>query len=216
MGHYSDASKLGGRGGNENGKWSGGKLAAGYGAHDDAMPMADYMEWQADILRECWRATQPNGAIFYNHKPRVLNGSLLAPVDYVPTELRQYVRQEIIWARAGGINFSPAFYVPTHERIVIIAGRDWRLKSKGASGAGDVWYIPQEAGTWHPAPFPLALAIRAIETVMPDFVCDPFSGSGTVARAAKTLGVSYLCNELSSEYVARAEKEIDIVRPAMF
>ena len=111
--------------------------------------------------------------------------------------------------------FAP-FYVPTHERIVIIAGRDWRLKSKGASGAGDVWYIPQEAGTWHPAPFPLALAIRAIETVMPEFVCDPFSGSGTVARAAKTLGIPYLCNELSAEYVARAEQELDIVRPAMF
>jgi site-specific DNA-methyltransferase (adenine-specific) len=98
--------------------------------------------------------------------------------------------------------------VPTHEWIVIYAKPDFRLKSKAASGAGDVWYIPQESGTWHPAPFPLALAERALETVQPSLVVDPFSGSGTVAVAAKKLGINYVCNELSTEYAEKARARV--------
>jgi DNA modification methylase len=96
----------------------------------------------------------------------------------------------VIWARAGGTNFSPTFYVPTHEWVVIIAKPDWRLSSKGASGVGDVWYIPQESGTKHPAPFPVGLPARAIETTAGGMVLDPFMGSGTTLVAAKSAGRS--------------------------
>lgn len=206
-GHYPKGASLGKRGG--NGKWGGGSLADGYGEYNDAMPMAEYIKWQQDILFDCWSALSPAGAIYYNHKPRILDGELVSPVDYVPAGLKKYIRQEVIWARAGGVNFSPSFYVPTHERIVIIARPEFRLRSKGASGVGDVWYIPQESGTWHPAPFPVELATRAIETVTPEFVVDPFAGSGTTAVAAKSLGVNYLCNELSAAYSERARARVD-------
>jgi DNA modification methylase len=39
-------------------------------------------------------------------------------------------------------------------------------------------------------------------------VVDPFCGRGTTAVAAKQLGAGYLCNELSAEYVAYAEKRL--------
>lgn len=91
---------------------------------------------------------------------------------------------------------------------MIFAKPDFRLKSQGASGVGDVWYIPQEASTWHPAPFPLPLATRALETVMPSLVVDPFMGSGTTAKAAVKLGIDYIGFELSEIYAKRARKEI--------
>jgi site-specific DNA-methyltransferase (adenine-specific) len=202
-GNYAASSGLGKRGGND--KWKSPKLSNGYADHDDAMPPEAYTAWQKELLTECWRALADNGAIYYNHKPRIQNGIVQTPLDFNPG---LPVRQIVIWARAGGINYSPTYYCPTHEWIVIYAKPDFRLKSKGASGVGDVWNIPQEAGTWHPAPFPLALAHRAIETVMPAFVVDPFCGSGTTAVAAKQLGAGYLCNELSAEYVAYAEKRL--------
>jgi site-specific DNA-methyltransferase (adenine-specific) len=213
MGHYSERAPLGrARGG--AGKWGGGALAQGYAdSTDDALPMYRYRGWLMDVLRQCWRVLSDDGAIFFNHKPRILNGRLLAPMDYLPPALRPFVRQEIIWARAGGMNFSPAFYVPTHERIVVIARPGWRLKSKGASGAGDVWYIPQQSDTWHPAPFPRALAERVLETTGARLVCDPFMGSGTTAKAARKLGVAWIGIERSPIYAARAEREIAAVEP---
>lgn len=203
-GHYSSTGKMGKRGGND--KWRSPALADGYADHDDAMPPDEYITWQKEILTECWRSLADNGAIYYNHKPRIQYGVLQTPLDFNPG---LPVRQIVIWARAGGINYSPTYYVPTCEWIVIYAKPDFRLKSKAASGVGDVWYIPQEANTWHPAPFPLALAERALETVMPSLAIDPFAGSGTTAVAAKTLGVDYIYNELSATYAEKARRRID-------
>ena len=207
-GHYSADASMHQRGG--AGKWKAPALADGYDDYNDAMPHDEYVAWQHAILRECWRALSDTGAIFYNHKPRVMNGLLVEPRDYVPRDLP--VRQRIIWARAGGINFSPVFYLPTYEEILIICKPAFRLKSRGASGAGDVWSIPQEAGTWHPAPFPMALAERAIETVMPAFVVDPFAGSGTTARAAKRYGIGYAGCDLSAAYIEKARAAVEAER----
>lgn len=206
VGHYDPRGGMSRRGG--MGKWSGGSLANGYGQHDDNMPHDEYVAWQHDVLRRCWHALTPVGAIFYNHKPRVLNCAFVPPAEYIPPELRESVRQEIIWARAGGINFSPAFYLPTHERIVIIARRDWRLKSKGASGVGDVWQVTQETGSPHPAPFPIGLPARAIETTAPAVVLDPFSGSGTTLRAAKDAQCKAIGIELEERWCEHTARRL--------
>lgn len=207
--HYDPRAGMNKRGG--GGKWNGGDLASGYAVHRDAMHPLAYKAQQRTILRQCWRALADNGAIYYNHKPRIQSGILQTPLDFNPG---LPVRQIVIWARAGGINYSPTYYVPTHEWIVIYAKPNFRLKSKAASGAGDVWYIPQESGTWHPAPFPEALAEIALETVNPSLVVDPYSGSGTVAVVAKRMGINYVCNEISDAYVQKAIRRIDGVTPA--
>jgi site-specific DNA-methyltransferase (adenine-specific) len=211
MGQYSPDAPLRARGG--CGKWAKagdpGNLADGYGQHKDAMPHAEYVAWQHEVLHLCWNALSEKGAIFYNHKPRILDGRLVAPVDYVPDDLREYIRQEIIWKRAGGINFSPSFYLPTHERIVVIARRGWRLKSKGASGVGDVWTEPQEINTEHPAPFPIGLPCRAIETTAPGTVLDPFAGSGTTLCAAKIAGRPAVGIELEERWCELAAKRVE-------
>lgn len=196
-------------------KWNGGELAQGYGMYDDAISPAEYITWQKEILLACWEALSHNGAIYYNHKPRVIEGILHTPLELNPD---LPLRQIVIWARGSGFNFSPCYYMPTHEWIMIFAKPDFRLRDQAASGVGNTWYIPPEINTWHPAPFPLALAHRAIETVMPKFVVDPFSGSGTTAVAAKQLGVDFLCNELSEEYAEKSRKRIERThyKPTLF
>lgn len=204
--HYSKDTPLGKRGG--VGKWSGGALAYGYENFTDALPHDEYVAFQNDLLRACLASLSPSGAIFYNHKPRVLGGRVILPIDYVPVELRTLVRQEVIWARAGGINFSPSFYCPTHERILVIAKPDWRLRDKGASGVGDVWYVPQDSDTEHPAPFPIGLPLRALETTKPGLVIDPFVGSGTTLRAAKELHRPAIGIEIEERYCEIAAKRL--------
>lgn len=202
-GHYSADAPLGKRGG--AGKWSGGALANGYGAHDDAMPPAEYEAWQRDTLRQLWRLITDTGAIFYNHKPRVQGGELWSPLSLNPG---LPVRQIIIWRRAGGVNFSPSFYCPTHEWVIVFAKAGWRLKNKGASGAGDVWEIAQEVNTPHPAPFPERLPLTAIETTGAKRILDPFAGWGTTLVAAKRLGSHAVGVELEERNCELAAKRL--------
>lgn len=212
--HYNTDKPLGRRGGAA--RWKGGELAGGYGDYNDAMPHDEYVQWQKDILAECWRCLTERGAIFYNHKPRILDGVLVDPLDYVPADLRRYVRQRIIWDRGGGVNATPAFYMSTHECVVIIARPAWRLRDQSASGIGDVWRIAPKSNTWHPAPFPLSLALRIMETTAAPLVCDPFMGSGTVAKAAKMCGASFIGFERNANYANRALAEIEAVQPMVF
>lgn len=186
----------------ESGKWSGGVLAAGYENYGDDMPMDEYDDWQRSILAMLWEHVD---AIFYNHKPRPWHGEILLPLRLNPG---LPLRQVIIWARAGGLNFSPSHYVPTCEWLMLFARAQWRLKSKEASGLGDVWRVPQELNSEHPAPFPIGLPARAIESVAPSSVIDPFMGSGTTLRAAKDADVRAVGIEQSERYCEIAARRL--------
>jgi modification methylase len=186
------------RGTERHGKWKGAAIGNGYGDHGDAMPVGEYKEWQRDCLRAMWKCLNPFGAIFYNHKPRIQAGIAVLPTIYNPD---LPLRQIITWARSGGMNYSPTFYVPTYEWILVIAKDDFRLKSKQASGIGDLWRIRQEQNNDHPAPFPIGLPMRAIETNGgTGKVLDPFMGSGTTLRAAKDLGRKAIGIEIEEKY----------------
>jgi modification methylase len=207
-GHYADDAPLGkARGG--GGKWNGGALADGYGVYNDAMPWPEYEAWQRDILTLCWSRLTETGAIFYNHKPRAQSCEV-----WLPTALNPGLplRQIIIWARAGGINFAPTHYVPTHEWIMVFAKPGFRLRDKGASGVGDVWYVPQESDMRHPAPFPMALPARAIETTPRGVVLDPFSGIGNTLLAAKAAGRPAIGIEINPAF---CEIAVDRLRQEM-
>ncbi len=211
-----------GQGSGGHSKWRNGSDASNgvsYGHHDDRMPHAMYVQWQHQILTTCWNTLTEDGAIFYNHKPRVIGCQAWLPLELNPG---LPLRQIVTWARSGGLNFNPTAYVPTYEWIMIFAKPLWRLKSKAASGAGDVWYIPQQAYDDHPAPFPIALPMRALDTLSPGIVCDPFMGRGTTGLACLRLGLPFIGIEKDPDYfatavrnLAEAYKEIDLfARPS--
>jgi modification methylase len=195
LGNWKQGDSVDGKSKWRNGSDGGGGM--GYDEHGDDIPWPEYVGWQHAILKACWDALSDKGAIYYNHKPRVVGGKL-----WMPTELNPNLplRQVIIWARAGGMNFNPTAYLPTHEWIMVLAKEKFRLKSKGASGAGDVWRINQDSDNKHPAPFPIGIPALAIETTAPKLVLDPFAGSGTTLRAAKDAGVQSIGIEKSEAY----------------
>jgi modification methylase len=182
------------------------------------MPHDKYVTWQKAILRLCWDTLTDTGSLFYNHKPRVIGCQV-----WLPTELNPDLplRQIVIWARAGGLNFNPTAYVPVHEWIMVFAKPAWRLTSKAASGIGDVWYVPQHANPDHPAPFPLGLPLKALESVPPGLVLDPFMGIGTTGLACLRLGRPFIGIEMEPRYydkacqaIERASAQLDMYTPA--
>lgn len=148
-----------------------------------------------------------DGAIYYNHKPRVQNGVLQTPLDLNPG---LPVRQIVIWDRRSGFNFNQSFYLPTHEWVVIFAKPGFRLRSKGASGLKDVWSVPHERENEHPAPFPVDLAQKAIETTSARVILDPFMGSGSTGVAALQSGREFIGIELDPGYCEKARARMGI------
>lgn len=174
-----------------------GGLSTGYENHGDAMPWPEYEAWQQSVLTACWATLSDTGAIFYNHKPRPIAGQIWLPLVLNPG---LPLRQIVMWARAGGINYSKSHFVPTHEWIMVMAKPAFRLKDKGVSGLGDVWRVSQVADPDHPATFPVELPARAIESVVPHVVLDPFVGSGTTLVAAKRAGCRAIGVDISERY----------------
>ncbi len=186
------------------GKWPKAALQRGYASHDDCMPHGEYVAWQRECLAEMMRLLQDDGAIFYNHKWRVQDGLLQDRSDIVDGFP---VRQVLIWERAGGINFNPGYFLPNYEVIYLIAKPAFKLASK-ANAVGCVWRINQESNNPHPAPFPVELATRCIESVGEGPILDPFMGSGSTAIAAESLELEWIGIEKSSDYVDMANKRI--------
>ena len=185
--------------------WKSAALKLGYGCHDDAMPIEQYVDWQKDVLTECWRLLSDRGAIFFNHKPRVQNGLLWTPLDLNPG---LPIRQIITWVRSGGMNFNQTYFLPSYEWIIVFAKPKFRLHSRRAAGAKDVWQVPQEHDNQHPAPFPVALPRMAINAIHPRLVLDPFMGSGTTGVASKEHGCDFIGIEKEPIYFEMAETRI--------
>lgn len=187
------------------GKWANAALINGYAEHEDNMPYEEYVEWQRACLSEMLRLISDDGAIFYNHKWRVQGGiwqDRHEIIDGFP------VRQIIIWKRKGGINFNPGYFLPTYEVIYLIAKPKFRL-APGANRLGDVWEITQENGNPHPAPFPVKLIDRIIESTTSEIILDPFMGSGTTGVSALNNGRKFIGIEISEKYVQMAANRIN-------
>jgi DNA modification methylase len=203
-GHYNSAGGMKARGGNS--KWKGAELANGYDGFDDNLSHQAYIDWQKSVLLECWRLIKPSGAIYYNHKKRILNGVCITPLAYNPD---LPVRDIITWVRSGGINFNTCFYLPVSEWIVVFAKPAFRLKSKGASAETDVWRFTQEMNNPHPAPFPMELPKRILDSTTGKKVLDPFSGSGTTGAACALAGRDFTGIELSEKWCRYTEARIE-------
>lgn len=189
---------------NNSFKWPNAAIINGYDGYEDNIPHEDYVKWQRDCLFEMMRVLKEDGVIFYNHKWRVQNGLLQDRNDIVNGFP---VRQIIIWQRAGGINFNPGYFLPTYEVIYMICKPKFKL-AENANIKGDIWKIPQTLKNEHPAPFPLELAMRCVESTIGGIVLDPFMGSGTTAIAAISQNREWIGIELSEKYCKMAEGRI--------
>lgn len=196
----------------KGGYYQGKERVLNYGVYDDDQEFEKYVSWQRTVLKELYRLIKDTGAIFYNHKHRIQEGILDDRKNLIPFPLRQ----EIVWNRCGMINFSGSFYANNTERIYIIAKDGWR-PNKGYVGFGEVWTVPAEMHTLHPAPFPKKLAEMAISSASPvgGVVLDPFAGSGTTLLVAEESGRNSIGIEIDPGYVKMIEGRLSEIQPKL-
>lgn len=165
----------------------GGRFRDGYGAHHDAMPQDEYDALHRRLLALMWQAIPDDGAVFWNHRQRVEHGKARLPLGM---DFGIPLRQIITWDRGSGIAPNLRHFAPVAEWIFLFAKPGWKLADHGESGRGDIWHLGLARKDYgHPAPFPVSLPQRAIESCAARSVLDPFAGSGTTLAAARLAGI---------------------------
>lgn len=89
-----------GQGSGGNAKWRNGcEAGAGvqYGLHKDNMNWEEYVAWQHSIIGCLWELLPGDGAIFYNHKPRVIGAKLWTPMELITPDG--------IWCKSKGESY---------------------------------------------------------------------------------------------------------------
>lgn len=180
----------------------------------DNMPEQKYQQWQIEILKECYRVLKDNGSMFYNHKNRIVRGEgrISTPYEWL-LKTPFNIRQEIIWDRKSSPNVHPNRYLPTTEKIYWLSKtvRPDFMRNKEIEWKGEVWQVPFEINTEHPAPFPVGLVDNILKCIPNDgtkVVLDPFMGSGTTAISAINNNFKFIGFELFQEYVDMANERI--------
>ena len=183
--------------------WS--KANIDYGIFDDNMPEQLYQQWQIEIVNECHRVIKPTGSIFYQHKIRNWDRKGSHPMEWLSQVDAQFY-QEIIWHRKSTLAMDLRYLFTTTERIY------WFCKNKPQvfkqrllpEFRGDVWVIPPQKGSSHPAPFPEQLVENCLLLTMDkdNVVYDPFAGSGTTLSVAQRLGFKSIGTEIDPDYCA--------------
>jgi site-specific DNA-methyltransferase (adenine-specific) len=183
-----------------------GRFRDGYGRHGDAMPQDEYDAWQRHVIRLCWDAIADDGAIFYNHRPRVEHGLLRLPLGL---DFGVPLRQLITVDRGTGIDVNLRQFCSAYEWIAVLAKPGFKLVNHAASGMSDMWRLGMEReDLGHPAPFPASLPKKALLATGARTVIDPFCGSGSTLRAALDLGRRAVGIELEERFCEIARRRL--------
>ena len=182
--------------------------------YPDNMPEDQYQLNQIAIVEMICDVTVPGGGLFYNHKCRWRDGTILHPVLWMQPK-GWVLREEIIWDRGGSLTFNARMFAPSDERILWFekpgASHNWN-QPKGFSLLS-IWHIRHESGPnkLHPVSFPVQIpAIAIAATTNPgNVVLDPFAGSGTTLVAAMNLGRKAIGIEIDENYCEIAAKRLE-------
>jgi len=197
-------------------KKTGGRRLGGYDAksyasitdYPDDMPEDKYQESQLEFLDWCSNKLSDNGVLIYNHKNRRKNGQIISPYQWLLSQKKLIIVDEITWDRGSTHNHCNRFTYQQSEFIYILSKtKKYYFKNQDFPngrnrGVGNVWRINRASNNGHNAPFPLALAEHCIRlwSHPGDIVCDPYSGSGTVMQACRILDRRFIGSELEKKY----------------
>jgi site-specific DNA-methyltransferase (adenine-specific) len=182
-----------------------------YDTFDDTLEEGEYQDQQIRLLNILFHKVKEGGSLFYNHKVRYYDGDAISPWEWLPIT-KWNIREEIIWNRGSGPEISGYRFIQTDERIYwLVKGNKHPRLSPKHRDFTSVWKFAPDMRNEHPAPYPLQLPLRCIESVMtePGVVLDPYSGSGTTGVAATLLGHDYIGFDLSERYHEMARKRIE-------
>lgn len=181
-----------------------------YKGFKDKLPEKEYRQSQLDFLNECYRVTKDDGFMFYNHKNRIIKGTMSSPLEWI-LQSKWNLVQIIVLDFGATANVDKRRFFPVHE-LLFVLNKNIKQKLHNNDCYTDVWKmkkVPRKI-SGHPAVFDIELPIRCINasTNEGDLVFDPYSGTGTTLVAAKQLKRNYIGCEISDDYVGLINKNI--------
>ena len=215
-------------------------IERGYEGYPDNLEAEDYLNFIEKVLSECKRTLVSGGSLFWQTGYTKEGSEYITPLDHLTfnlfREMGFLLKDRIIWRYWGGMAFKSKF-TNKHETILwwvkpglrttkvrfnVFPVReatkfyDSRNNLFGRN-PGNVWEVDRVAfgsndQTSHIAVFPEEISDRIIlsTTYENDVVLDPFSGSGTVCKVAKSRGRSFLGFELSPLYHGESVRRVSL------
>lgn len=204
-----------------------------YDLYNDNKDHKEYMGWLKEIFDTIYTKTKVGGRCVINVGDGK-NGSVPTHSDIIQMMVsRGWVPMTtIIWhkqnigARTAWGSFcspsSPSFPTP-FEYIMAFAKNTKKLQYKGETDITKEEFISWSLALWefsgerckkvgHPAAYPITLPLRCMKLFSwkDAVVYDPFMGSGSTAIACKMTGRNFIGSEISAEYVALANKRLEM------
>lgn len=127
-------------------------------------------------------------------------------------EIGWVIRNDIIWNKPNARPERVRNRLDCTNEYWFFACKDGRTKAftKGGTLKTDLWRYPTDNRSGHNATFPLGLIEEIIAHCEGEVVFDPFSGSGTVAHAAKNNGRAFVGIELNPKFVRMALERLRV------
>jgi site-specific DNA-methyltransferase (adenine-specific) len=185
-----------------------------YPGYDDRRPDAEYFRGIEDVSQQLLRVLSPSGTLCVQ-----CGQTIQAEVSVMLKRLGLHWRNTIIWHYEFGPHqkrklvpswqavhvfaVHPRHFTFNGDAIRIPSARQTKYGDKRADPRGripgDVWIISRVCGTFkerkgHCCQTPLELAERVVRVYSGpgDLVLDPMCGTGSVCKAASSLGRKYL------------------------
>ena len=177
--------------------------------YEDSMNSDEFREFLGRVFSELSRVVKSDGHVFINFGKTYSDGEIQTfhwVRDIFPMPLRSFIVWDKMGASSTAMMVDQGVFYNSWEPIYHFSDSDERLNDTKAK---DVWECDVVRGGTresditgsHPAPFPVELAKKAIETTTGegDTILDPFMGSGTTAVAAIQNKRDYVGFELDEE-----------------
>ena len=182
----------------------------GYEDDDDNLPEDVYQKNQIDVLNELHRVIKPSGWLFYSHKNRIKNGSIISPLSWIAST-PWIVYQDVVIDMNGTTNVDKRRFFPSHEFVFVLSARSGN-KLHNDHCVTSIWKFPQvnryEVG--HPASFHIGLPTICLEASAHagQTAIDPYMGRGTTGIAAMRLGMNFIGIERKAGFFELAQNNL--------
>jgi adenine-specific DNA-methyltransferase len=211
--------------------------------YEDKLETEEYLSFITEVVDECFRVLVDGGSLFWQTGYTTNGDGYIYPLDHITSGIFENkgfkLKDRIIWRYFGGMSFKQKF-TNKHETILWwvkpgaeaffdvfpVRERAKELDPRNnlfGRNPGNVWEVDRVAfgsaeQTSHIAVFPEEISDRIILSAsMEDEVClDPFSGSGTLCKTAKSRGRRFLGFEISEDYYNESVDRIGQVQTDEF
>jgi adenine-specific DNA-methyltransferase len=218
-------------------------IGKNYKDYMDFLDVKEYLSFISEVIKECYRILIKGGSLFWQTGYTDNGNGFIYPIDHLTfsifNDIGFKMKDRIIWRYYGGMSFKQKF-TNKHETIIWwvkpgnnvyfnifqIRERTKELDPRNnlfGCNPGNVWEVDRVAfgsanQTSHIAVFPEEISDRIIlsSTKETDICLDPFSGSGTLCKVAKSRGRKYIGFEISEVYYKESIERINRIQYGEF